>query len=175
MPLNKLYKYEIPEEINKMGDEEEKVIALLRNIRSNAALLRPSLSKENLEFVLERVKEGRWILSSQNILNTPFLDKSIGKEIKLNYDLNLSEAQEVIDNYIAHSEKGCEYCGNLGKVYEKNETFRYCKIDETEKSIVDFPLLNNESPKIHQFYKIGCKDRTSTFRLLEELLKENKE
>jgi len=172
MSLNKLYKYSLPEEIKNIEDKGERVIGLLNNIRAVSSLLKPSFSKVNLKQVLDAVKEGRLVLQSQTSVNQINLEKSIGKQISLNYDIDLSEAKQIVNDYIARSERGCEYCGNLGKFYEDNETGRYCKIGETEKSIVNFPLMNNESPKIHEFWKTGCTDRTPTLKPLEELLRE---
>jgi hypothetical protein len=176
MSLHKLYKYSLPEEIKNIEDKGERVIGLLNNIRAVSALLKPSFSKVNLKQVLDAVKEGRLVLQSQTSVNQINLEKSIGKQISLNYDIDLSEAKEIVNDYIARSERGCEYCGNLGKVYKDMEPGRYCKIGDTEKSIVDSPILNNESPKIHQFWKTGCTaDRTPTLRPLEEVLKEHEQ
>jgi hypothetical protein len=172
MSLNQLYKYNIPEEINNIQDAEEKVIALLKNVRANAGILRPHFLKADLEFILNIVKQGKWILQDQGNLNSVYLERRIGKEVRLNYDIDLSEAKMIIDNYIQFSEKGCESCVNLGKVYKEMETNRYCAFDETEKSIVNFPILNNESPKIHKFYEKGCKDKISKFRPLETVILE---
>jgi hypothetical protein len=172
MSLNKLYTYIIPTEIKDIENPAQQIIELLNNVRAVTALLKPSFSRVNLKHVSDAVKEGRLVLQSQTSVNPVNLERSIGKQISLNYDIDLSEAKQIIDNYIARSKRGCEYCGNLGTFYDKNETGKYCKIGETEKSIVNFPLMDNKSPKIHEFYVTGCKDRTQTFKPLEELLRE---
>ncbi len=174
MALNKLYDYTVPWEIKNIEDKEKQVIELLNNIRATTAVIKPSFSRVNLKLVLDTVKEGKLVLQSQTGVNPIKLERSIGKEISQNYKIDLSEAKGIIDDYMAHSERGCEYCGNLGKVYKDMETDKYCKIGETEKSIVKSPILNNESPKIHQFWKTGCNDRTLTLKPLEELLTEKK-
>ncbi|HPD82139.1 MAG TPA: hypothetical protein PK357_03510 [Candidatus Pacearchaeota archaeon] len=172
MPLNQLYTYTVPEEIKKIEDAEEKVIALLRNVRANVGILRPHFLKADLEFILNVVKQGKWILQDQLNINSAFLERRIGKEVRLNYDINLSDAKEIIDDYTQFSEKGCKSCINLGKLYKEMETGRYCKLDETEKSIVESPILDNKSFKIHKFYKTGCDDKSPKFRPLETVILE---
>ena len=156
-----------------MENKEEKVIALLRNIRVCAIRLNKDMAMADLQHVLDAVESEEWSFQNPNVPNRDILDRRIEKSAALNYNINLSEAKVIIDDYISHSERGCEYCGNLGKVYKNMEPGRYCKIGDTEKSIVDSPILNNESPKIHQFWKTGCTaDRTPTLRPLEEVLRE---
>lgn len=172
MPLEQLHEYKIPSHIKEIKNEEEKVIALLRNIKDCASCLNLNMTFANLQDVLDMVEIGEWSFQNPNIPNRNILDRRIEKSTALNYNINLSEAKKIIDDYIAHSKKGCEYCGNLGVMYKDVEPGRYCKIEETEKLIVDFPIMNNVSPKIHQFWETGCKDRTPTLKPLEEVLKE---
>lgn len=84
----------------------------------------------------------------------------------------MSQAKEIIDNYKHLSEKGCEYCENLGKFEDKGKTGSYCKIGETEKKIDWFPISDNNSLKIREFAEKPCSDRTSALRPLEEILRE---
>jgi hypothetical protein len=158
MPIHQLYKYEIPEEIKNMKNEEEKIIKMLDDIKESSRCRDTLISLFGLNKILNAVNKGKLIIP--------------GREHGLNYEVDLSEAKEIVDDYISRSEGGCEYCGNLGKTYKNNETGRYCKIDETEKSIIRFPISSNESIKIREFYKKGCKEKTSSFKPLERVLLE---
>jgi hypothetical protein len=158
MPIHQLYKYEIPEEIKNIEDQEKKIINLLDEIKESSSCRDTLISLWGLNKILNAVNERKLIIP--------------GRENGLNYEIDLSKAKEIIDDYIARSEKGCEYCENLEKHYKDNKPGRYCKIDETEKSIIGFPISSNESIKIREFYKTGCKDRTSTLKSLEKVLLE---
>jgi hypothetical protein len=171
MALNKLYDYTVPAEIKDMKNKERQIIELLNNIKAATAVIKPSFFRVNLKQVLDAVKEGRLVLQSQTGVNPVNLERSIGKEISQNYKIDLSEAKKIIDDYINHSEHGCEYCGNLGKTYKDNKKGMYCKIDETEDSVVGLPI-SDKSVNINTFYKKGCENRTTTLKPLEKLLKE---
>jgi len=148
------------------GNEELKIIRLLKDVRDSVALLRPDLGNERLENILDAVEKGEMIISK-----TSDEDKLW---VELNYNVDLSDAKKIVDDYKAQTEKGCEHCGNIGKFYKDMETYRYCKIGESENSVAKLPI-SDKSTKINQFYKTGCEDRTPSLRPLEEVLIENKE
>ena len=172
MSIEQPYNYRIPNHIKDIKNEKEKVIALLRNIRANASLLRIEFARESFQNISEAVEKGEWSFQNLNALNRGYLDRTIEKNVVLNHNINLSEAKQIVDDYRRHSEKGCEYCGNLGKVEGENKTGKYCKIGETEKDINWKPISNNDSLKIRESSKKYCDDRKPALMLLEEILKE---
>lgn len=171
MSIEQPYNYRIPNHINDIKNEEEKVIALLRNIRANASLFRLEFARETLQNILEAVEKGEWSFKNLNVLNKDYLDKTIEKNVVLNHNINLSEAKQIIDDYIHHSKKGCESCINLGKIYKEMETGRYCKLDEDESSVIGLPI-SDFSVKIREFYETGCENKKPVFRPLETVLLE---
>ncbi|MCX6750639.1 MAG: hypothetical protein NTZ83_04235 [Candidatus Pacearchaeota archaeon] len=147
--------------------KKEQVIELLKEVKSSIGrylnIVNLTNPKESLKDILKIIEKGEY----EGRRNT-----TVDLEQDPIYRVDLSKAKEIIDDYRARSERRCEYCGNLGTVYKDMKPGRYCKIGETEKSIVELPTLNNESPKIHEFWKAGCNDRTPTLKPLEELLEE---
>ena len=165
--LEQEYKYVIPKHIGEMKDKEGQVLALLRNVRNDVVILNGKAAIAGLQDILDFVEKGEWIIPKKVDTELGFLDKDIEKRSRINYNINLSEAKQIIDNYRNDSEGGCQSCINIKSHYPvPNETSRYCKIFETEKtSDQEF------SPMLEKYYKTGCKDKEPILkRKLEELL-----
>lgn len=165
MSLELKYKYKVCKGVGYTNHEEQKIIRLLKDVRTSVALLRPDFESKRLEDILEVVEKGKLI----------FQKEANPEEIwvELNYKIDLSEAKEIIDDYRYKSEGGCQSCKNLGKFYRDMETYRYCKIGEDESSVVGLPI-SDQSSKINKFYKEGCGDKDPVFKKkIEEIIKEN--
>jgi len=163
MTLKEKYEYEICKGVEYVQNEEKKVLDLLRDVRASVALLRPDVENQRLDDILEVVEKGKWILQKKVNPEKP--------AVELSYNIDLSEAKQVIYNYRRNSEGGCQSCKNLRRFFKNMETYKYCKIGEDESSVLN-PPVSNLSSKIEKFYKEGCgEDKEVKIKTkLEELL-----
>ena len=171
MPLSEKYTYKISKRIKKINNPEKQIMPLLEDVRGNVSLLRSDISNQRLDIVLKVIEKGEWILQNLNAPNKEAFDPV--KEVELNYQIDLSEAQSLIQDYRRNSEGGCESCTNLKKHYIVNETYRFCKINEDEGSVKDLPD-SRMSPTVEKYSKKGCNDIDRFFsKTIEQILKEN--
>ena len=163
MTLKEKYEYEICKGVEYVQNEEKKVLDLLRDVRASVALLRPDVENQRLDDILEVVEKGKWILQKKVNPEKP--------AVELSYNIDLSEAKQLIDDYRKNSEGGCQSCKNLRRFFKNMETYKYCKIGEDESSVLN-PPVSNLSSKIEKFYKEGCgEDKEVKIKTkLEELL-----
>ena len=169
MPLEQKYNYKISDGIRYTPSEEEKVIRLLKDVRDNVSLLRPDLEKQRLEIILEVVEKGKWELQDLNVPNTKSLDSL--KQIELIYNIDLSQAKNIIAQYRHDSEGGCESCVKRGHYmpFSDEHVFFCSKYESPEK--LDF----GNSPRRIKFNETGCDEKEPILkRKLEEVLKEHK-
>jgi hypothetical protein len=165
MVLEQEIKYKVCDEVRYTQNEESKILNLLRDVRASVALLRPDMTNQRLDAILEVVEKGEWIIE----------DKVNPKEplVALNYNIDLSEANNLVRQYRQHSEGGCQSCLSR-KIYSpmQGESFTYCNMRETEAFAKENWTINiSKSPRIEKFSKTGCDDKTPILkRKLEEVL-----
>jgi len=169
MSLNKPVKYIPGKYLSYIQGQGERIIGLLKDVRDSVALLRPDLKNQRLDIVLEVIEEGKWILQEKT-------DK-MNSNIELNYEVDLTIARDIVNNYRNGSEGGCKSC-SLRRVYTpmEGERFTYCSKHENEDfAINNWNINNSQSPTIKEFYEKGCDEKEIVFaRKLEEILQEHK-
>jgi hypothetical protein len=165
MVLEQPIKYKVCKGVGYTQNEETKILNLLRDVRASVTLLRPDMAKQRLDIILEAVEKGELILQ-----------KSVDSKkswVELNYNIDLSDAQQIISNYRRNSEGGCQSCISLRSYTPfPGDYFKYCKEVENEAFAIDNWNNNtSESPTIRKFYDIGCENRKPIIsKRLEELL-----
>lgn len=162
MSLELKYKYKVCKGVGYTNHEEQKIIRLLKDVRTSVALLRPDFENKRLEDILEVVEKGKLI----------FQKEANPEEIwvELNYKIDLSEAKEIIDDYRYKSEGGCQSCKRKASFMPfSDEHVTYCSLYENESTTNE-----GSSPRITQFYNTGCDDKEVIFnKKIEEIIKEN--
>ena len=152
-----------------MKNSEEQVLHLLRNIKSNVALLNKDVSLLNLQDILSIVERGEFILlKTRSVGNN--LERDTEKEVKIDYNIDLYQAENLVRQYRQNSEGGCQSCEHIKSYMPcQDEHVTYCSLYE-KHDLVD----SGSSPRITQFSKIGCGDKKSILkRKLEEVLKDH--
>lgn len=140
--------------------EEGQVIELIKDVAVDIHMLGFPVGDYNTKSILQQIEHGKYHAPKQK--GDDFLNK-----------VDLSKAQSLIQDYRNKTEGGCQSCKDLGKYYENNETYRYCKAKEDKNSVMN--LLDSEtSPRITKFYEKGCEDKKPIFsKTIEQILKEN--
>lgn len=93
MPLEQKINYTPCEGVKYTQKETDKIINLVVDVRRNAALLNEGLKGQRLDLVLENIEKGNWII--QDIKRTD----PKNTWVCLNYNLDLSEARKIINEY----------------------------------------------------------------------------
>jgi len=159
MPLEQKYDYVIPNHIKKIKAPEDQILALLRDVKSNVALLNMDIRRLSLQDVSNIIERGELIF--------PKIISDGNKEVKINYNVDLSKAKQLINDYKYKSEGGCQSCIYIrGFMPLQDEHVTFCSKYEQSDAID-----SGFSPRIDKFYKAGCEDKESKIkRKLENLL-----
>jgi hypothetical protein len=169
MVLEQEIKYKVCDEVRYTQSEEAKIINLLKDVRRSVAILKPVLSNHRLDTILEVIERGNWIIQ----------DKVNPKEplVALNYNVDLSEAKNLVGQYRQHSEGGCQSCKAIRHYMPfQGDYFKYCsKVEDEEFAKSNWSNHNSASSTIRKFYPTGCDDKEPIHkRKLEEVLKDHK-
>lgn len=93
MPLEQKINYTPCEGVKYTQKETDKIINLIVDVRRNAALLNSGLRGQRLDLVLDNIEKGNWII--QDVKKTD----PKNTWVCLNYNLDLSEARKIINEY----------------------------------------------------------------------------
>jgi hypothetical protein len=165
MVLEQPIKYKVCDGVRYTQNPETKILNLLRDIRRSVAILKPLISNHRLDNILEFVERGEWIIEAKVNTKEPL--------VVLNYNIDLSEAKNLVLQYRQNSEGGCQSCEHLkNHTPLPGERIKYCNEYEDEKLASENWTINtSESPRISKFYKIGCDVKVPILkRKLEEVL-----
>jgi len=140
---------------------EQKPIALLKDVRDDLDnlnnLSQTHLNRFSLRNVLAFIDVGKYKHSKQSIPGATTV-------------VDLSKAQALIQEYRFRSEKGCQSCEYYSHSTPfPDETYSWCGTGETEKDVDE---RKGYSPRIGEYFKLGCTDRNPKYKPLEELLTE---
>lgn len=153
MPLQQDYNYKIPEHIRNIQDKESQILNLLRDVKSNISILKKDITKLSLVEILQIVENEKCIIKKQ--VDLRHLERKIQTRAGINYEVDLSEAKQMVRNYRNNSEGGCGSCKYIRSYMPlQDEHVLFCKKYEKE-DVVD----SGNSPRISQFYEDGCDDK----------------
>ena len=100
MVLEQEIKYKVCDGVRYTQNPETKILNLLRDVRASAAILKPILSNHRLDTILEVVERGYWIIENKVNPKEPL--------VALNYNVDLSQATNLVRQYRHDSEGGCQ-------------------------------------------------------------------
>jgi len=162
MVLEQEIKYKVCDGVRYTQNPETKILNLLRDVRASAAILKPILSNHRLDTILEVVERGYWIIENKVNPKEPL--------VALNYNVDLSQATNLVRQYRHDSEGGCQSCKAIRHYMPfQDEHVLYCSKYE-KQDVTD----SGHSPRIEKFSKTGCNDKEQILgRKLEEVLKEH--
>ena len=118
MSLEQPYRYKVSDGVRYTQNEEKKVIRLLKDVRNNVSILRPDIADQRLDAILEVIEIGEWKLQNLNVSNRKVLDSI--KQVELIYNIDLSQAKNIITQYRHDSEGGCQSCISR-KIYNPHQ------------------------------------------------------
>jgi hypothetical protein len=154
MVLKSKLKYEPP--FNKI-EKESDIIILLDDVAVNLCSVGYPTPMVSLKEFLPVIEKGKYEVQGKDKYNIVSVD--------------LSKAQDLIQEYRRLSEGGCYSCINIGAHHPfPNETSWYCKLSETGKTSDEA-----HSPRVEKFYKTGCDEIKHILpKTIEEVLKDFK-
>jgi hypothetical protein len=170
MPIEKKCEYKVCKGVEYTQNRETQIINLLKDVQENAALLNANCKYNKLDFILEMVEKGEWIIEDKRDLKR--------LEVELHYNLDLSQAKYLVNKYRNDSEGGCKSCKLREVAYPlPEESFIYCgKVEDKAFAIDNWSNNNFQSPTIKKFSEKGCPDKKPKLsRTIEEVLKEYNE
>lgn len=137
-------------------DAEKYVLKLLNDIRSELVKIEETWGEFGLHKILQFIEKGKLIV--------PFIGENY------DFEVDLSPAQEFIENYRFNSEGGCKSRKNVGGYNPfPGETRFFCGLYEKETGEYS---ENGFSQRTAEYFETGCEEKEVKFRPLEEVLKE---
>lgn len=142
------------------------IIGLLKDVKETFSKLDPKFKKKSLRDILKLIEKG-----SDN-------ECKIRIKGKIPYEVDISEAAQVIEFYREHSEGGCKSCVSLRQetIDAQDATSGwYCQVSDPDydANVIGRPGVRYSgfSPKVNKHYENPCEDWAPHFqKRLEELI-----
>lgn len=164
MPLEQNFTYKVWKGVDYIQGESERIIGLLKDVRSNLSILDKDFKGKSLQEILKLVEEKELIIKHKSDEENP--------QAELIYNVDLSNARTRVAQYRHNSEGGCKSCKEFRHYMPfQDEHMFYCNLYENLNKI-----YFGNSPRIEKFQKEGCDEKQVKIPMkLEDVIKKHRE